>query len=284
MSPMPPILVPPDLFRDVSGRLLDLLRSLDPDDWRRPTVSSRRDVGDIVAHLLEGSLRRLSAQRDGHRNPGAPRAFDAPGDLAAFIDRSNEEWAVAARRLSPRVLIGLLGPADEELADFLGSLNPFGPAIYPVSWAGEGASPCWFDVAREYTEKWHHAQQIFEATGRPSTIKGRATFHPCLDTFMRALPFAFRDVPAEPGASVVVEVAGEAGGSWSIVRRPEGWVQVPERPDSPRGVVALGQDSAWKLATKRRSREEILRRFPDIRIEGDADLASHALGLVAVVA
>ena len=284
MSPMPPILVS-GLFRDLGRHLLDLLRALGDDDWGRPTVSSQRNVQDIAAHLLDGSLRRLSMQRDGHRIPGAPGPFNGPGELLAYLDRLNAEWTIAARRLSPRVLIDLLEMADRQLADFFESLDPFGPAPFAVAWAGEDASPAWFDVAREYTEKWHHTQQIFEATGRPSTIAGRGLFHPCLDTFMRALPYTYRDVPAPDGTIVAVEVTGEAGGTWSIVRRGDRWLQAPVPPDGPaRATVSLGQAAAWKLATRRRSREEVLARFPDIRLVGDRDLAGHALGMIAVMA
>jgi hypothetical protein len=82
---MPPILVA-DLFPEVSRRLLDLLRSLVPDEWHRPTVSSRRTVKDIVSHLLDGSLRRLSLQRDGYSPPdGRP----VPG----WANRWSPSWA-----------------------------------------------------------------------------------------------------------------------------------------------------------------------------------------------
>ena len=64
--PMPPILVA-DLFPEVSGRLVELLRSLSLEEWHLPTVSSRRTVKDIASHLLDGSFRRLSMQRDGYR-------------------------------------------------------------------------------------------------------------------------------------------------------------------------------------------------------------------------
>lgn len=49
--------------------------------------------------------------------------------------------------------------------------------------AGEEESVNWFDIARKYTENWYHTQQIFEATGRPSSIMTQRLFHPCLDTF-----------------------------------------------------------------------------------------------------
>jgi hypothetical protein len=48
------------LFRELEGHLLDLLRALSPEDWRRPTVCSPWCVKDISSHLLDGNIRRLS--------------------------------------------------------------------------------------------------------------------------------------------------------------------------------------------------------------------------------
>ena len=178
--PMPPILIA-GLFRELSPHLLALLRALQLEEWQLPTSSSERTVKDIAAHLLDGSLRRLSGQRDGYRPPGSPNGFDSDRARVDFLNRLNDEWTQAARRLSPRVLTDLIAWSDPPVAELFELLDPFGPGI-PVAWAGERESACWFDVAREYTERWHHTQQIFAATGRPSTISGRRLCHPCLDT------------------------------------------------------------------------------------------------------
>src|SRR5688500_15223660 len=96
------------LFPEVCGRLHELLRSLTPQEWHRPTVSSRRTVKDIAAHLLDGSLRRLSLQRDGYRPPNAPAGFGSERELADWLHEANARWEAATRGLSPRVLVGLL--------------------------------------------------------------------------------------------------------------------------------------------------------------------------------
>lgn len=182
------------------------------------------------------------------------------------------------------MLIALTEWADAGLADLFRSLDPHAPALFPVAWAGEEASENWMDVARDYTEKWHHTQQLFDATGRPSTIAGRDLYHPCLDTFMRALPFTFRDVDAEDGTVVAVGVTGEAGGTWCVERRAAGWVQVPESPRPAASTVILGPDTAWRLVTKRRDRAAVFAQFPDIRIDGDRELGELVLGTVSVMA
>ncbi|HYH67218.1 MAG TPA: maleylpyruvate isomerase N-terminal domain-containing protein [Urbifossiella sp.] len=280
---MPPILVA-HLFPELGGRLVDLLRSLTPADWHRPTSSSRRAVRDVAAHLLDGSLRRLSLGRDAYSPPDGS-ARPRPGEpLLAFLTRLNDEWETGTRRLSPRVLTDLVEWADRGLADLFASLDPHGPALFPVAWAGDEASANWMDVARDYTEKWHHARQIFDATGRPSTITGRRLMHPCLDAFMRALPVAFRGVEAAPGTAVVVVVTGEAGGSWLVERGDGGWRQVPGASVPPTSTVTMDADTAWRLVTKRRTPDEARRLFPDIRVEGDERLGMPVLGMVSMMA
>jgi hypothetical protein len=140
------------------------------------------------------------------------------------------------------------------------------------------------DVARDYTEKWHHTQQLFDATKRPSTILNRHLGHPCLDTFMRALPFTFRSVEAPVGCVVAVAVTGEAGGDWYVERRGRGWEQTADPPRSPTATVTMDQDTAWKVVSKRRSREAVLRQFPGITITGDEALGLHVLDMVSVMA
>lgn len=279
--PIPPIFVV-DLFPEVGRELIALLRSLSPAEWQRPTVSSKRTVKDVASHLLDGSPRRLSLQRDGHQSADVrPREGEA---LIDFIHRFNAEWEIGTKRLGPRVIIDWMETADLQLAEFFRSLDPYGPAFFPVAWAGEEESENWMDLAREYTEKWHHTQQVFAATGRPSTILNRRLGYPCLDIFLRALPFTYRHVAAPEGSIVSLQITGEAGGEWHIERRDHRWLQVAsiDRPAS--AVVVMDQETAWKLVTKRRTRDAIRREFSDIAITGDVSLGNHALGMISVMA
>jgi len=51
-----------DLFPKLDGMLLDLLRSLAPEDWEKQTVSPRWKVKDVAAHLLDTALRGVHVQ------------------------------------------------------------------------------------------------------------------------------------------------------------------------------------------------------------------------------
>jgi hypothetical protein len=91
-----------------------------------------------------------------------------------------------------------------------------------VRWAGERESLNWFDTARELAERWHHQPQIREAVKRPGLMTPEL-YHPVLDCFLRALPFAYRAVPAPPGALVEIEIGGDCGGIWRLHREAESW-------------------------------------------------------------
>ncbi|MEO8034854.1 MAG: maleylpyruvate isomerase N-terminal domain-containing protein, partial [Acidobacteriota bacterium] len=179
--------------------MLALLRSLTASDWEKPTLAPVWQVRDVAAHILDSDLRKLSAYRDGFvpRPDGDISTFEG---LTAFLNELNATWTQAARRLSPRVLIDLLGLSGPAVAELLRSLPPNGTSLFPVSWAGESRSENWLDVGREYTERWHHQMQIRIAVGADPLLQRRWA-HPVFDLSMRALPRAWAEVSAPDGAA-----------------------------------------------------------------------------------
>lgn len=277
MLPLPPIETR-HLFREINAALLDLCATFSPDDWAKPTVHADRNVKDLVAHLLDGSLRRLAIQRDGHfLHAPDMRSF---ADMVAFIQQLNREWIIAAKRLSPRVIVDLMMRADEEVAALFSSLEPQAPSPFGVAWAGEEWSESWFDMAREYTEKWHHQQQIRDAVGRPG-FKERRFLHPVLDTFLRGAPHAYRDMHAGDGTTVEITIRGEAGGKWHLVCDADRWSLVTDCPNEPTTFVELDADSAWRLWTK--GLDGSSARTKAI-VRGDASLATPLFSMVTIMA
>jgi large subunit ribosomal protein L20 len=111
---------------------------------------------------------------------------------SAFINGLNREWVEAAARVSPRLLIDLTAFVGTSLADFVERFPDDGPALFPVSWAGEAESQGWFDLGREFTEQWHHQAQIREAVGAPP-LSDPIWLHSVLLIALRGLPHAYRD-------------------------------------------------------------------------------------------
>jgi Mycothiol maleylpyruvate isomerase N-terminal domain len=267
-----------DPLRIVNLRLLDLLASFSAEDWCKPTVHTDRDVKDLVAHLLHGSLRRVTALRDCYNRPPA-RAITGFDDLVAFIQEDNRAFIRGMQRVSPAILVELIARYDAEFMAQLGILDPHSSGL-GVAWAGDATSPNWFDVAREYTEKWHHQQQLRDATGRPPLYEPEL-LGPVLETFARGLPFAYRACVAAPGTSVAVNVTGTVPTSWSLLCEASGWsLWSGARADAATTVRVPG-DVAWRLWTKGLSEAEARALTA---IDGDASLATPLFGFVAIMA
>jgi hypothetical protein len=58
-----PILCAP-IIRQVDQHLIELLASLTSAEWDLPTIALQWSVRDVIAHLLDKALRRLSMGRD----------------------------------------------------------------------------------------------------------------------------------------------------------------------------------------------------------------------------
>ena len=265
------------MLRKVDEKLIELLSSLTPEEWDRQTVAPLWRVRDVAAHLLDTPLRKLSMVRDGC--VVEPVKIGSPSDLLSFVDRLNREGVSVYRRLSPPVLIDLMKLACEQSADFHESLDPFAPAAFNVSWAGEETSLNWFDTARELTERWHHQQQIRLATNRPG-IMTPELYHSVLDCFLRALPYAYRDIYAFPGTTLQLTISGKCGGDWFLARDASGWAFVKESTGDFACRVTIPQALAWRLFTKGIDRDAAR---AEIQIEGDRKLGERVLGLTAIV-
>ena len=272
-----PILVS-HLFPEILESLLELLAQLSPIDWDQPTVCSGWSVKDVAQHLLAIEISNISRRRDGHSlEPKNP--IRSAVDLLEFINYLNESWMDAARRISPRLLIDLLRLTGEQANQFFASLDPFalGGA---VSWAGPEPAPVWLDLAREYTERWHHQQHIRDAVGKPG-LKQARYLAPILDAFVRALPHTYREISAPPGTSVTLTLTGEGGGQWSIQQEDQGWQLYTGQPTAPDAEVILSGDDAWRLFSKGLEPFEVHGRA---QVLGDARLGAQAFEMVSIIA
>ena len=266
------------LIRSVDDALLELLSSLTPEEWGAQTIVPNWKVRDVAAHLLDTALRKLSMVRDQWVVERV--AIQTPQDLAGLVNRLNREGVSVYRRLSPSILIGLMKEACSQSAAFHESLDPFGPAAFGVSWAGESQSLNWFDTARKLTERWHHQQQIRLAVKKPG-IMSRELYHPVLDCFLRGMPYLYRDVDAPLGTLIAFHISGEAGGRWLLHRESSGWRLIAHSSDPTASAVTVPEELAWRLFTRGIDTESAR---CEVKIEGDVRLGEHALRLTAIVA
>jgi hypothetical protein len=106
-------------------------------------------------------------------------------------------------------------------------------------------------------------------------------FHPVLDTFVHALPVAYAGVSAADNTHVVIDIAGEAGGSWSVVRSGGQWELFEDVGSEPVALIRLDQDTAWRLWTKGIGPETARAR---VEFEGDKALCEPVLHAISIIA
>jgi uncharacterized protein (TIGR03083 family) len=272
MSPTrwgPPIDVLP-YFSKEEQSLMTLLGALTEEDWERPTRCAGWTVKDIAAHLLGDKVGRLSRGRDGH-------AFDAPrpGEpFPRFIDRINEEWVVACRRLSTDVLLTMMYEFMGQTTEYWAKLD-LDVLDGPVTWAGAEPAPRWLDAARDYSEFWVHHVQIREALEHTPLEAEYA--EPIADTFVRALPHTLRDVDARVGKQVGYTVTG--AGKWYARRERDGWTLDRGAPPSrtPLATVTTDLDTFWRLCT--RTAADVGR----VRTTGDENVCAQVLTMTSII-
>ncbi|MEU9867016.1 maleylpyruvate isomerase family mycothiol-dependent enzyme [Actinomadura sp. NPDC048021] len=264
------------LFPRERQALLDLLRTLSPADWAAPTVCPGWDVHDVVAHVLNDYMRRLSGSRDGYG--GAVFANDET--LPSYLARTNEEFVRASRQLSPRLLIELLDHLGPRLDAVWAAQDLQAAADLNVSWAATDIdSPAWLDIGRDFTEFWVHQQQVRDAVSVPGAEEPDL-MAPVLDIFARGLPHALRMHDRPEGHTAHLEVLGPAGGRWGAVRQDGRW-QMTQPQGEPTAHVAMDQDTFWRLATRGITVEQARQRST---VSGDAELTKAVTALLAVVA
>jgi uncharacterized protein (TIGR03083 family) len=276
--PLSPTL-PAALFTPLSAAFVALLRGLAPSDWERATISAHWNVRQIASHVLDGQLRRLSFQRDEWPVPAPDRPITGHEDLVRYLNSLNASWVDVARRLSPRVLTDLLEQAGRATGEMAAALDPFGPALFPVAWAGETESPLWFDLARDLTEHWHHQQQIRLAVEAPLLLDSWISA-PVMDTFARALPHAYRAAPASEGASVAIAIATPVDRRYALLRTQGRWTLEEGEPATPDARIALDGESAWRIFTGGLPHAEARARAA---VTGDDALAAPFFGVVAIM-
>ncbi len=267
------------LFPVIDKMLIELLRSLTPEEWNKPSIAKLWTVKDIAAHLWDGNLRTLSFSRDKYFGQQTP-AVNSYKELVDYLNQLNADWVKASKRVSPGVLTDLLESSGKAYCDHIASLDPFGEAVFSVAWAGEEKSANWFHIAREYTEKWIHQQQIRDAVNKPGLMT-KELFYPFINTFMQALPHTYRNISADEDTVIKITIDTEIGGDWFLLRKNNTWKLCYSADFEPATRVSMSPDIAWKLFSKGITSANA---WKDVAISGNEILGEKVLTMVSVMA
>jgi uncharacterized protein (TIGR03083 family) len=233
------------LFAREREELLEFLRSLAADDWARPSPCPGWSVLGLATHLVGDDLSLLARHRDGYLGTLPPGGATAD-EFIDWLDELQREWVRAARRLSPRLVVELLGWAGPQVAEALRAEDPRAVTA-DVSWAGEAPVPVWVDHVREVSEYWIHRQQLRWAIGLDTDLDP-ATLGPVLDAFSWAYPYRLAGLGAV-GDAVTIEVVGAVERRWTLVASATGWRFAAASDGPVVGAMRLDADVAWRLLT-----------------------------------
>jgi uncharacterized protein (TIGR03083 family) len=237
------------LMRSERAALLALLRPLDRPEWDASTPCPPWTVHDLVAHVLSSDLGLLSRVRDNERRGW----IDAAGrDLVELLACRNQQWVDACGLLSGNVLCNLLETSGVAV-DRWAAAADLRDRAEGVSWAGVDAAPVWLCLAREYTERWVHQQQLRDALGRPA-LDDASHLGAVLDTFKWAIPVALTGTTG----ILQVHVTGGVRRSWLVDH--SGFYETGE----PAASVTIAAHDFWRQCTAPRDA---------VRVGGSSSLA-----------
>jgi uncharacterized protein (TIGR03084 family) len=186
-----------DLEAEQSG-LQDVLRTIDRDDWFRPTPAPGWDVRDTIAHLADTDELAIDTATGGPRplNTWIDR-FASPEDLTMY-------GVLTGRRRSGADVLAWWEDTSAREREVLAGLDP----ATRVPW-GLGMQPRSFMTAR-LMEAWAHGLDVRAALGIPAVDTDRLRHVAFLG--YRALPYAYTVVGREPPPGTLrVELTSPAG-------------------------------------------------------------------------
>ncbi len=260
------------LFQELDELLILKLNSIAPEQWGLTTLAGHWTVKQVAAHLLDGNLRSISMIRDGYFGEN-PESISTYRDLVGYLNQLNADWIKATNRLSPQVLMALLDTTGKEYRNLIKGLKPFEKALFSVAWAGEQESYNWFHVAREYTEKWHHIQQIFLAVDpQDQSLFTKRLYLPYLETSFRALPYHYRSIKRQKGTLIQISVSGQFSFTWWFKKMELNWQLIPFSKLQPSTHLVIPDQLAWRIFTKGISFDQV---FQEIEVHGDQELGNH---------
>ena len=224
-------------------------------------------------------LEFLSGLRDKYQ--GESPNINSYQDLLDYLNRLNAEWVTSMKRVSPKILIDLLEHTGPAYCEYYRSLNLLEKAEYSVAWAGESESKNWMHIAREYTEKFLHQQQIRDAVGKQGLLT-KHFFNPFLEVCMYALPHTLRNTSAEKGDIIKMEITGESGGTWFVQYTEHKWTRIGSISNElPTTEIILDPNTSWKLFSKSVRPSDLIGK---IVINGNQEIGKDAIEMVSFMA
>jgi len=247
--------------------LVELGRQLDEAQWETPSECPGWRVKDLYSHVIGTELMLLG-------RPDEPVEVEGADHVANDIGRFNE-GSVFLRRGRPgaEVLAELERIATERTAAL--------DAMTQADFDAESFTPAGKDTYGRFMQIrvfdcWIHEQDAREALGLPGHASGAAV-DVALDEHATALGFVVgKKAGATEGQSLRLRLTGETERTLDV--RVDGRAQLVDDLDEPTATITIPTLLWFRHLAGRRAADPA---HPDVRIEGDEDLARRVLANAA---
>jgi uncharacterized protein (TIGR03083 family) len=248
-----------------------LLRSLDDEDWTRPTDLPGWDVRAVAAHLAH-----LESELAGFEQ--APVEVPELEHITSPMGLYTERGPLARTGWEPAAIIDELEKAASvRYAELLDDPPTDGSARPPITPGGIGWN--WETLLRNRPlDMWMHEQDIRRAVGRPGGLDTAGAAHTVMVLTMRFAYSIGKRVAPPSGTTAVLDVRGISPVHLAVEVNADGRA-VPRSDDPVDPTVRLTMDleTFTILGGGRRPAASL-----DVAVEGDQQLGRRILDALAV--
>ena len=260
-----------DNWRVMVAANVALLRSLEVDDWAKPTDLPGWNVRYIAAHLAH-----LESEFAG--NPQAqvdvPEAPHIKSPMSVFTESGplvRADWTTDA-------IIDELESSAAKRHDALRAMMPLDPTA-----PGDGfAAVVGWDwetlLSNRVVDQWMHQQDIRRAVDRPGGLAGAGGAH-ALAVFSRGIPYVVgKRIAPPPGTTVVLDIIGDHPATLAAAVGEDGRAaRLDAAPAEPTVRIGMDFETFIVLSGGRRTPERVT-----ATISGDTGLGNAVLANLAV--
>lgn len=265
-----------DAYAHTVGSIIDLGRTMRPEDAGLPTDCRGWSVLDQIAHVA--STEAMVAGEP------VPEVDVSRYEHVRHAFGERIEKYVESRR--GRGLDEVLDELEERLAERLGVYRS------REDWAGREVHGPFGPTTMERLlgirvfDIWVHEQDVREAVGRPGGLDSGAAAHSVSQLFAALPRIVAKDAGVGPGNAVVLDLTGPTvGRAGARVEERDGKaVGVPfltgesgQHPDDVTTSLTMSTRVAGRLAGGRRAPEDL-----DVVVHGDEDVARRVLANLAI--
>lgn len=256
-----------DAYLDALNGVLDVARSLRPQEWTLGTDLPAWTVFDVVAHVAA-----VEDELAGRPVPSSIHDWSAFPYAQTHFQQYTEIGVEHRRRTPPAELLDELAALVDERTRQLAN-TPEAPDAEMRGPAGL-VGPVARMMGTRVLDIWAHEQDIRRATGRPIRMSGPAA-DAGLVRMVEALPIVVaRQAQAPPGTAVRFVVPGDLD---ATVRVDDAGQGVLDASAVPAVTLTMGREALQLLFCGRKPQESV-----PVEVDGDQALAERLKSALAV--